>query len=361
MAAAPAAEEEDLVEVDETRELRGVLQQLLDATFLRRRSCDRRGEMPGRLELRQILRRRHAGAAWERYVNRRAELRAGSDGKGWPSYAAPLRTAAPASALTGLEAPLESDECFLLHGTSPVDAESIAREGFDLKLAGSTRAKAAGQRKGSMFNTGVYLAECSSKADEYASDGSGRRGRAGAPRALMAMLLCRVALGRVLPVTRAVGGEGAGTLATTLGGAHDSLLGPGLSRVCPLLPPPLWQPWRTLERPPWRWQPSVRFVLTSAYLTCEAVALQQRPCLQKQPLAIPYDHRICQRERPLKRSSCGGSRRSVLYYEHMLARATWLRGYGLLASRISRTHASRTWLVLDDIVLLLRLRPTQVD
>mmetsp|Transcript_53265 Transcript_53265/g.116661 ORF Transcript_53265/g.116661 Transcript_53265/m.116661 type:complete len:337 (+) Transcript_53265:70-1080(+) len=74
------------------------------------------------------------------------------------------------------------NEVYLWHGTSPAAVQSIACGGFDLALCGSN--------VGSMFGNGVYLAECSSKADEYARDDGG-----GIFGGCFAMLLCRVVLG----------------------------------------------------------------------------------------------------------------------------------------------------------------------
>lgn len=194
-----------------------LLQQLLSDTFVRRRSCDRRGKMPSGLRLRNVLRAPLQGSVWESFVTERESLPSCSVPK------SPLRTSMHAAALG-----LTHSESLLLHGTNPQDAQSILETGFDLTRTGSARAEATGRRKGSMFSTGIYLAECSSKADEYASEGI--EGRNKSPKALLAMLVCRVALGRLLRVTRAVGGEGTGPrLAATLGSAgpqpYHSLMG----------------------------------------------------------------------------------------------------------------------------------------
>jgi len=49
----------------------------------------------------------------------------------------------------------------------------------------------AGSHKGSMFGPGIYLAENSTKADEYASDGN-----SALYKGIFAILLCRVTLGK---------------------------------------------------------------------------------------------------------------------------------------------------------------------
>ena len=52
----------------------------------------------------------------------------------------------------------EINEFYLMHGTSPDGALGITDKGFRLDLTGS--------HAGSMFGSGAYFAECSSKADE---------------------------------------------------------------------------------------------------------------------------------------------------------------------------------------------------
>ncbi|CAJ1330353.1 unnamed protein product [Effrenium voratum] len=78
---------------------------------------------------------------------------------------------------TGLDIPLE---CYLWHGTGPKEATSIARQGFDLRQAGTGR--------GSLFGRGLYFAESCLKADEYAKPNADM---------LFPLILCRVTLGNV--------------------------------------------------------------------------------------------------------------------------------------------------------------------
>jgi len=77
------------------------------------------------------------------------------------------------------------NEFLLFHGTKPSAVSSIIENDFMLKLAGSHR--------GTLYGAGLYFAERSSKADEYAEDD-----KSGIYRGLYAMLLCRVTLGRSL-------------------------------------------------------------------------------------------------------------------------------------------------------------------
>merc|ERR1711920_34244 len=76
-----------------------------------------------------------------------------------------------------------TNEAYLMHGTSPTSALAI--------LATSFKVDFAGKSAGTMFGPGVYLAESSSKADEYAQDDT-----EGAYQGLYAMLICRVSMGR---------------------------------------------------------------------------------------------------------------------------------------------------------------------
>lgn len=76
----------------------------------------------------------------------------------------------------------EANECLLFHGTRPAGAYDICENGFRVDLAGSAT--------GTLYGPGIYLAEASSKADEYAQDDQD-----GLYQGLYAMLLCRVACG----------------------------------------------------------------------------------------------------------------------------------------------------------------------
>ena len=101
------------------------------------------------------------------------------------------------------------NEAYLFHGTTPESAQSIARDVFRVDRAGS-----------GMFGGGAYLAEASSKSDEYAKEGGG------VYVGLCAMLLCRCALGKVLTVSEA------GDMQERLrAGGWDSLCGDRLAAV----------------------------------------------------------------------------------------------------------------------------------
>jgi len=83
---------------------------------------------------------------------------------------------------------VEANEFFLFHGTKPEAALSICASDFRTDLSGSN--------KGSLYGPGIYLAESSSKADEYAMDDID-----GLYKGLYAMLLCRTTLGNPFVTT----------------------------------------------------------------------------------------------------------------------------------------------------------------
>lgn len=77
------------------------------------------------------------------------------------------------------------NEAYLFHGTSPKNAESICEHDFSTSFAGS-------RSGGAIYGPGLYFAENSSKADEYAHSPEGD---------VRSMLICRVALGNILTCT----------------------------------------------------------------------------------------------------------------------------------------------------------------
>jgi hypothetical protein len=83
---------------------------------------------------------------------------------------------------------LNEHEAYLFHGTNPSSSMSILKSGFSLNQAGKST--------GTMFGYGIYLAENSSKSDEYATDDGG-----GTFPGLRALLVCRCLIGKPLVVT----------------------------------------------------------------------------------------------------------------------------------------------------------------
>merc|ERR1719356_1380444 len=116
--------------------------------------------------------------------------------------------AAMASALSGPPLDTAANEVWLFHGTKPVAAESITSDDFRLDLAGTSA--------GTLYGRGIYLAENSTKADEY-SNVDQKSG-------LFSMLLCRATLGRFL-YTSEVQPDPRKCEEACLRGGHHSVLG----------------------------------------------------------------------------------------------------------------------------------------
>merc|ERR1712061_245913 len=74
-------------------------------------------------------------------------------------------------------------EVYLFHGTSSQGALGIADAGFDISKTSS----------GCLYGRGIYLAECSSKSDEYTEEDT-----EGLQAGCCAMFLCRALLGNAL-------------------------------------------------------------------------------------------------------------------------------------------------------------------
>eukprot|EP00931_Biecheleriopsis_adriatica_P063043 TRINITY_DN38123_c0_g1_i1.p1 TRINITY_DN38123_c0_g1~~TRINITY_DN38123_c0_g1_i1.p1 ORF type:complete len:488 (+),score=110.97 TRINITY_DN38123_c0_g1_i1:74-1537(+) len=174
---------------------RAKFQALLDLTYRDVYTRDRKGgKVPDRLELvrvsavtnddlwadymarREVIRQEiHADSAdFERYE---VDTSAG----GSPSAGESAESISNSLALDFSE-PLLPDvnEVFLFHGTHESAADAITTKNFRINLAGS--------HTGSLLGRGLYLAENSTKSDEYTvATGKGERH----------LLLCRVVLGRV--------------------------------------------------------------------------------------------------------------------------------------------------------------------
>jgi len=125
---------------------------------------------------------------WKRYQYRKLVLQRDHHGKNVTPIIPPLETLEKIETLdskvtSGLDARL--NEAYLFHGTATKAAEKIQASGFDLSLAGS---------HGRMFGRGVYFAEESSKADEYALPDEESSG-------LCCMLFCRVLCGEMYRAT----------------------------------------------------------------------------------------------------------------------------------------------------------------
>lgn len=158
------------------------LQNLIMDTFRQKRTRDRRDKaMPVALHVVAVLRMENP-TQWKRYQYRKLVLRRDRQDKAVTPISPALETMTKADneVLSGLDEDL--NEAYLFHGTTPKAAIAIQASGFNLRLAGHHRGK--------MFGRGVYFAEESSKADEYAEadDAFG----------LCCMLFCRVICGEPL-------------------------------------------------------------------------------------------------------------------------------------------------------------------
>lgn len=160
------------------------LQTMMDQTFKRVLTRDRAPdddapedeEMPYRLEVVTAFRSEHA---WlhHRYFQKRS----GAD---------PPEESFPVKTMGCLDDHLQSGDAYLFHGTNPSAAWSIMKGGFVLRHAGSAT--------GTMYGNGIYMAECSSKSDEYGRDDGGNT-----YPGLNALLVCRCFVGKPYVVDKA--------------------------------------------------------------------------------------------------------------------------------------------------------------
>jgi len=162
------------------------LQEILDATFRRILTRDRvyeyqattNEEMPYRLELVHAFRSENVPLT-KRFQDRTSRYKGGD--------AVPVKTREAGDFINKRLGP---GEALLFHGTNPSSSISILKTGFKLDHAGKAT--------GAMFGYGVYLAECCSKSDEYATDDNG-----GTYPGLRALLVCRSLVGNPYVVHKA--------------------------------------------------------------------------------------------------------------------------------------------------------------
>eukprot|EP00929_Paragymnodinium_shiwhaense_P062697 TRINITY_DN31300_c0_g3_i1.p1 TRINITY_DN31300_c0_g3~~TRINITY_DN31300_c0_g3_i1.p1 ORF type:complete len:1166 (-),score=232.78 TRINITY_DN31300_c0_g3_i1:168-3665(-) len=167
------------------------MQRLLDFTYICKRTKDRKDrEVPVRLEVQRVIGIQNF-AAWVKYTKARSAVGARvahfdqMNIQGWskklePDVLTKLHGDNVVHAALG-EPDTSANENWLFHGTSAAGVQGIAHKDFRLDLAGSNR--------GTLYGKGLYLAECCSKADEYAeADEEG----------ICRMLVCRASLGRIL-------------------------------------------------------------------------------------------------------------------------------------------------------------------
>jgi len=172
----------DVIEVSQ-EELQA-LQLMCDKTFKRVLTRDRapdddapdEEEMPYRLELVTAFRSEHAWL-YHLYEEKKSSM-------GPPEEPFDVKTRCGSS----LDERLAPGENYFFHGTNPSAAWSIMKGGFVMRHAGSAT--------GTMYGNGIYMAETSSKSDEYGRDDGGNTFPG-----LQALLVCRAYTGIPMVVT----------------------------------------------------------------------------------------------------------------------------------------------------------------
>lgn len=135
------------------------VQELIDDTFRKTITRDRRSQMPQSLQVITVVRMENA-ELWRKYAAGREKIRkARRRVKGKLASQGSMAPPKTARSLHCLDE--EVQESYLFHGTDVKAALQIQRNGFKTDMA----------RQG-LFGCGVYFAEATSKADEYAGDDS---------------------------------------------------------------------------------------------------------------------------------------------------------------------------------------------
>lgn len=134
------------------------VQELINDTFRKRSTRDRHSAMPNSLQVMAVVRMENA-TLWRKYAAKREKIRkarrrSGVQSSPWQEQTAPPKTAGSLHCLDE-----EVQESYLFHGTTANAALQIQHQGFCLNYA----------REG-FFGRGIYFAEATSKADEYAGD-----------------------------------------------------------------------------------------------------------------------------------------------------------------------------------------------
>lgn len=185
------------------------LQEMLDATFKRVLTRDRVyeyqantcEEMPYRLDVVHAFRSENAHL-WHRFQQRK--LRCAT------SKPFDVKTHAGGEHINSR---LDTGEAYLFHGTNPSSSMSILKTGFVLNNAGKST--------GTMLGYGLYLAECSSKSDEYARDDGGNT-----YPGLQALLVCRCLVGKPMVVQ-----DPGDHVPTAKAGGYDCIVGDREAKV----------------------------------------------------------------------------------------------------------------------------------
>jgi hypothetical protein len=170
-------------------------QDLFEKTFKPIKTRDRKdGPMPKSLQVVKVT-KVYNEVIWNEYIVRREQVlwQNGKVGKtkrrggiNLPAGVKPTITqdwfdTPRVKAIEGLDPNFRKDvnETFMFHGTNAKAAQAITETDFLLSMSGSAT--------GSMLGRGIYLAECSSKSDEYTKEEASTR----------VILVCRTCLGRM--------------------------------------------------------------------------------------------------------------------------------------------------------------------
>jgi hypothetical protein len=167
-------------------DLTKAIQTMMNATWSAVWTCDRVNKAdPTKPEVPYFqvvdVRRNENGPLWRKFFWRRERLRVGATTSGFKRHEVKTGECADKplvkNMLSEMDLMSDANEFLLFHGTTPKSIEGICEKGFDMELCGTHR--------GTLYGKGIYFAEASSKADEYAE----------AEATTYTMLLCRVACG----------------------------------------------------------------------------------------------------------------------------------------------------------------------
>lgn len=172
--------------VPATAEEKAWIQQILDGTYKNKTTRDGKGRaLAKRFVCVSALRSEHP-QLWDKFAHRRADVHKKIKDRGDSTFVTAKTMDACSSLAQRVRHPKvgnPTNEVYLLHGSNPTSAISILGTSFKVDLAGAS--------VGTMFGPGIYMAESSTKSDEYARDES----TGSAYDGLYAVLLCRVVMG----------------------------------------------------------------------------------------------------------------------------------------------------------------------
>lgn len=148
--------------------------------------------LPTEYIVRRVLRVENA-LMWGRYLMKKdvVRLKRAKEDEPFKIFDPPIMSTAVVDANREVFAPREDNlnESYLVHGTFVRAAVSIAKNNFNIDLAGSNT--------GTMYGIGAYLGESITKADEYARDEPD-----GYYSGIYAALVCRVCMGKLYYTTQ---------------------------------------------------------------------------------------------------------------------------------------------------------------